>query len=117
MKTETRLKPYASTKPSLWRKAAEARQDNKAWLFYSRLIAMQMLDAMEQQGITQQQLAERMSCSQQYVSKILKGRENLSLETICKIEHALDLKIFPVADGKSKAIRKVSKLAKRAAVR
>ena len=116
MKTEERLKSYASSKPSLWRKAAEARQNNKAWLFYSRLIAMQMLDAMEQQGITQQQLAERMSCSQQYVSKILKGRENLSLETICKIEHALDLKIFPVADGKSKAIRKVSKMAKRAAV-
>jgi transcriptional regulator with XRE-family HTH domain len=37
--------------------------------------------------------AERMGCSQQYVSKILKGRENLSLETLAKIEDALNLRL------------------------
>lgn len=53
-------------------------------------IAMQMLDKMEQMKITQKQLAERMNCSQQYISKILKGKENLSLETLTKIENALE---------------------------
>ena len=52
---------------------------------------MQMLDKMEQMKITQKQLAERMNCSQQYISKILKGKENLSLETLTKIENALEL--------------------------
>ena len=30
-----------------------------------------------------------MGCSPQYVSRLLKGEENLSLETICKLENAL----------------------------
>ena len=63
---------------------------NKSWLRYSQKIAMQMLDKMEQMKITQKQLAERMNCSQQYISKILKGKENLSLETLTKIENALE---------------------------
>lgn len=33
-----------------------------------------------------------MGCSQQYVSKVLKGKEILSLETLFKIETALSLK-------------------------
>jgi len=53
-----------------------------------------MLDKMEQMKITQKQLAERMNCSQQYISKILKGKENLSLETLTKIENALDIQIL-----------------------
>ena len=57
------------------------------------MIAMKMLDRMEELGLTQKMLAERMGCSQQYVSKVLRGRENLSLETLCKIENALNLQI------------------------
>lgn len=53
-----------------------------------------MLDKMEQMKITQKQLAEKMNCSQQYISKILKGKENLSLETLTKIENALDIQIL-----------------------
>ena len=56
---------------------------------------MAMLDRMEQLGLTQKKLAELMGCSQQYVSKVLKGRENLSIETIFKIEDALQLHILP----------------------
>jgi transcriptional regulator with XRE-family HTH domain len=44
--------------------------------------------------LTQKQLAEQMGCSQQYVSKVLKGQENLSLETISKIEDCLNISIF-----------------------
>ncbi|WP_349939393.1 helix-turn-helix transcriptional regulator, partial [Bacteroides cellulosilyticus] len=64
-----------------WREEAEYRIANKSWLRYSQKIAMQMLDKMKQLKITQKQLAEKMNCSQQYISKILKGKENLSLET------------------------------------
>lgn len=55
---------------------------------------MKMLDRMEEQQLTQKALAERMGCSQQYVSKILKGKENLSIETLWKIEEALQMPIL-----------------------
>ena len=88
-----KLEAYSSATPSIWRKEAEERQANKEWLRYSQMIAMKMLDRMEDLGLTQKMLAERMGCSQQYVSKVLRGRENLSLETLCKIENALNLQI------------------------
>ena len=88
-----KLEAYYSSTPSGWRKEAEERQANKEWLRYSQMIAMKMLDRMEELGLTPKKLAERMGCSQQYVSKVLRGKENLSLETLCKIENALDLHI------------------------
>ena len=65
---------------------------NKSWLRYSQLIALMMLYKMEDLGLTQKSLAELMGCSQQYVSRVLKGTENLSIETISKIESASDRK-------------------------
>jgi len=89
------LRKHQSSTPSRWREKAEWRQENKSWLRYSQHIAMMMLDKMEALGLTQREVAERMGCSQQYVSRILKGHENLSIETMCKIEEALDLAILP----------------------
>lgn len=82
--------------PDTWREQAEWRRANRSWLRHSQRIAVIMLDAMKEQHITQSQLAERMGCSQQYVSKVLKGNENLSLETMTKIEDALTLSLLPV---------------------
>ena len=53
---------------------------------------------MKQEGLTQKALAERMNCTQQYVSKILKGQENMSLETLTKLEEALSIRL--ILDGK-----------------
>lgn len=89
-----KLKAHSSSTPSKWREEAEYRLANKAWLRYSQMIAMRMLDKMEQLGMTQKVLAEKMGCSQQYISKILKGKENLSLETLTKIEDALKLPLL-----------------------
>ena len=77
-----------------WRERAEWRRANRTWLRRSQEIAVRMLDKMEQMHLTQKSLAERMGCSQQYVSKVLKGQENLSLETITKIESTLDIDIL-----------------------
>ena len=86
--------PVTSTN---WREKAEFRRANKTWLRYSQHIAMLMLGKMEEIGLNQRGLAERMGCSQQYISKILKGQENLSIETISKIEDALELVLLPKA--------------------
>ena len=79
---------------SKWREKAVWRNENKSWLRYSQRIAMMMLDKMEELGLTQKSVAERLGCSQQYVSRVLKGTENLSIETISKIEEALGLEIL-----------------------
>ena len=70
---------------------------NKSWLRYSQRVAMMMLDRMEELGLTQKSLATKMGCSQQYISRVLKGTENLSIETISKIESALELEILEPA--------------------
>ena len=93
----SKLKAHSSETPSMWRENAEWRNVNKSWLRYSQRIAMMMLDKMEELGLTQKALAERMGCSQQYVSRVLKGTENLSIETISKIESALELEILEPA--------------------
>ena len=70
--------------------------ENKSedWICHSQAIAAIMSNQMEELGMTQRALAEKMNCNQQYVFKVLRGRENLSLETLCKIENALDIKIL-----------------------
>ena len=56
---------------------------------------------MRELGITQKVLAERMGCSQQYVSLILQGKENLTLETISKLEKAIDMDILAYTSSQS----------------
>lgn len=90
-----KLEQHQAETPSAWKEKAEERIANKPWLRYSQYVAMMMLDKMEEIGLNQRGLAERMRCSQQYVSKILKGQENLSIETICKIEEALEIELLP----------------------
>ncbi|MBR0239549.1 MAG: helix-turn-helix transcriptional regulator [Bacteroidales bacterium] len=97
------LKTHQSPTPSRWREEAEWRKANWGWLRYSQYIAIRMMSRMDELHITQAALAEKMNCSQQYISKILKGQENLSLESIWKIESALEFDLvkstFSYVDG------------------
>lgn len=88
------LEQHQPEQSSGWRERAEWRRANRSWIRHSQEIAVQMLDQMTKMHLTQTALAERMGCTQQYVSKVLKGQENLSLETITKIEEALDLTLL-----------------------
>ena len=88
------LKAHESPIPSRWREEAQWRRDNAYWLKYSRYITLQVLQAMDKQSVTQVQLAERMGCTQQYVSNLLKGSSNMTLETIAKLEQALNIDII-----------------------
>ncbi len=88
------LKSHQSPTPSRWREEVEWRQANWGWLRYSQLIAIRMMSRMEDLHITQTALAEKMNCTQQYISKILKGQENLSLESIWKIESVLGIDLI-----------------------
>ncbi|HXD77104.1 MAG TPA: helix-turn-helix transcriptional regulator [Puia sp.] len=77
-----------------WKAKAKYRLDNSEWLKKSAIIAVRVLDALESQCLSQKELAERMNISPQQVSKIVKGQENLTLETISKLEVALGIRLF-----------------------
>lgn len=83
-----------SATPSKWREAAEWRRKNEKWLKYARVITMKTMQAMDKQSVTQSILAMRMGCSQQYVSNLLKGSSNMTLETISRIETALNIDLI-----------------------
>ena len=55
-------------------------------------IAARVIDAMEARGITRSDLARRLDVSPAYITKILRGHANLSLESLAKLAFALDLK-------------------------
>lgn len=93
-KTLDFLEAHQSSTPSKWREEAEWRRANASWLRHSQMIAVKVLLRMKQEHLTQKSLAERMNCTQQYVSKILKGNENMSLETLTKLEDALGIRII-----------------------
>ena len=69
----------------------------EVWQKYSQFISLQVQHWMEEKGVTQKALAQRMGCSQQHVSALLKGNSNLTLETIARIENALGVDIIKSA--------------------
>jgi ribosome-binding protein aMBF1 (putative translation factor) len=81
---------------SSWHEEAEWYRQNSGWLKRSSKIAFHIFSVLDEKGISQKELALRMSVSPQYVNKIVKGKENLSLETIWKIEQALGITLISV---------------------
>lgn len=90
------LQSHQSATATKWREEAQWRKDNKSWLRFSQRVAVLLLSYMKQEQLTQAALAERLGCTQQYVSKILKGTENLTIETLAKIEHATNIKLLSI---------------------
>jgi len=74
---------------------AKFRIENKKWLYYSSNIALRVLAALEEsEEMTQKTLAEKVGVSPQYINKVLKGQENLSLQTIAKLSEALNMELI-----------------------
>lgn len=88
------LRAHSSATPSKWREQAEFRRSNKELIRKSQLFALTVLDLMEERGLNQQELALKLGVTQQYVSKILKGTENFSFETVTKIENIFNCSII-----------------------
>ena len=99
MNTLAKLQQISVPAPSDWREKAQWRKENRDWLRKSGKIAVAILDAIDATpGMNQKVLAEKMGVSQQYISKIVKGQENLSLQTVCKLESALGVTLVEVKD-------------------
>lgn len=92
-----KINGLSSSKPSNWREKAEWIINNKNWLRYSQKIANVVLSALSlKKDFTQKDLAEKLDVTPQYVSKLLKGQENLTLKTIAGLEDALGVQFLNI---------------------
>lgn len=95
MKLSDKIKAEAS-KDTEWLQNADYRKVNEDWLDISFGISMMILKFIREQGMTQKELAEKLCFSPQYMSKILQGKENLTLETIAKLQKATGVTLIQV---------------------
>lgn len=93
-KTLKFLERNLSSEPSTFAEEAKWRQDNEVWLKWSQGIAMKIIDYMQEHNLSRADIASRLGCSPQYVSKILSGHTNFSFKSIAEIEKCLDIQIM-----------------------
>lgn len=67
---------------------------NRSMLRESQKIALKVLTQLDKLGWTQKDLAQKLAVSPQQVSKIVSGKENLTLETIVKLQELLDIPLL-----------------------
>ncbi|GIU70339.1 MAG: transcriptional regulator [Candidatus Woesearchaeota archaeon] len=79
---------------SNWIEEAKKRRENREWQKHSQKIAIKILRAIREKNINQKQLAEIIGVSPQQINKIVKGKENLTLQSIAKIEKALNIELI-----------------------
>ena len=70
------------------------RIKNRAMLHESQQIAIKVLKKLEEKGWLQKDLANEMNVSPQQVNKIVKGQENLTLETQIKLQNILGIPVL-----------------------
>ena len=90
-KTLRFLEAHESHEASSFVDEAKWRQENNAWIRWSQSIALKIVDFMQENNLSRADIAERLGCTPQYVSKILSGKTNFSFKTIAEIERRLGI--------------------------
>lgn len=67
---------------------------NREMLKASQWIALKVLERLDELNWTKKELGKKMSVSPQHISKIVSGKENLTLETIVRLQKILDISIL-----------------------
>ena len=70
------------------------RQKNRKMIRESQSIALKVLNRIDELNWTQKQLADSMEVSTEQITKIVSGKENLTLDIIIKIEESLNIPIL-----------------------
>ena len=70
------------------------RIKNRAMLRESQQIAIKVLMKLDEFGWSQKDLAKAMEVTPQQITKIVSGKENLTIETQIKLQHILDIPVL-----------------------
>lgn len=92
-----KLSQMAKSRPEEAKQKATDRKKNREWLRISQDIALALHYYLRSMRITQKELADKMQVSPTYVGKLLKGQENLTLETICNIQKVIGRTLISVS--------------------
>ena len=72
----------------------DAKSRDDYWIEDTVLqFTMQLHEQLQKQGISKTELASRIGASQPYITRILKGRDNLTIATMVKLARAVGLKV------------------------
>lgn len=96
MSLHDKLKRISSSNKSNWVEDTGKELAKSGARLKARQIALRILHLLKEKNITQAELAQRMGVSRQQVTKIVKGQENITLETIDKVERALDTTLIAI---------------------
>src|SRR5674476_257768 len=86
-----------------WHEKADERIANKVWQDKAFDIALRVIRHIRSNKISQVKLAVEMQMKPQSLNRILQGKENLTLETICRIEEALGIRLIEVVYSNTEA--------------
>ena len=87
-----------SKKDKAWINQEKNRQAVRQESKKASLVATQLAYYLRSKKITQTRLGQLIEVSPQQISKLLTGKENLTLSTIEKIEHALGIVLINVSN-------------------
>lgn len=73
---------------------AKQRIRNRAMLRESQQIAIKVLIKLDELGWSQKDLAREMGVTPQQITKIVSGKENLTIETQIKLQNILDIPVL-----------------------
>ena len=97
------LEKHQSSTPSRFEEEARWRLENERWLRMSRSVSLAIIDYMQENNLSRTKIADKLGVSQQYLSRILSGTENLSLKSLAKIEIAFGITLvsskFTIFEG------------------
>lgn len=103
MRSKPKIESHFGTiKKSRFIQTASQWATEKIWKERAQDIALELLDFLDEQNLTQKALAEMMDVSPQVVNKWLKGQENFTLETIGKMEAVIKRSLLQVVNTSEK---------------
>lgn len=92
-----KLKEIAVPRSEAAKESTRTRRENREYLRMSQDIALCIHYYLRKSNMTQKELADKLGVSPVYVGRLLKGGENLTLETICKLQNVLGQDLISVA--------------------
>ncbi|MFA5656924.1 MAG: helix-turn-helix transcriptional regulator [Dysgonamonadaceae bacterium] len=104
-----RINEVVSKDLSPWKERTIERRKKRDWTDRSNKIAIMILREIRKQkpinGMTQKKLADEMDVTPQYINKVVKGKENLTLETVSKFEEILGIRLLEVPSSKASPLK------------
>jgi transcriptional regulator with XRE-family HTH domain len=100
MNLKDKLKAISDETPSKWLEESKQKLAKQGARRNARILALEILRILQERNLTQMELATEMGVSRQHISKIVKGQENFTFETIEKLEKALGTKLITVGEPK-----------------